>query len=128
MENNNKTTQGQQSLNLLEVAARKQAAFTKTLLNETGYNTFTTFYSDLSIAEAFGPDAIRETCQRVTKEWAGNYKYFTEFVLALNWKIWEWNDKNDVLAEVFNECWHAAAAIADQWTGEAAEYYFNITD
>ena len=129
MENNNQN-QGQQAQrpNLLELAARKQAAFSRAIYEMNGYKSFTTFYADLTIAEAFGPDAIRETCQRVTRDWGSNYKYFTEFVLSLNHKIWEWYKRNEELAAVFNECWHEADAIAAKWEGEAAQYYFEITD
>lgn len=131
MEKENKNAQQgqqQQAPNLLEIAARKQAAFSRAIRELNGYETFTTFYADLTIAEAFGPQAIRETCERITKEWAGNYKYFTEFVLSCNHKIWEWYERNEELARAFNDCWHAADAIAAQWTGEAAQYYFDITD
>ena len=114
--------------NILELAARKQAAFSRGIYQMSGYKTFTTFYADLTIAEAFGPDAVRETCARITKEWAGNYKYFTEFVLCCNHKIWEWYEHNEPLARVFDECWRAADAIAAKWTGEAAQHYFDVTD
>ena len=130
MENNQKPNQGQklQTPNLLELAARKQAAFSRAIYEMNGYKTFTTFYADLTIAEAFGPKGIRETCAQITKEWAGNYKYFTEFVLACNHKIWEWYERNEELAAAFNDCWHEADAVAAKWTGEAAQYYFDITD
>lgn len=52
----------------------------------TGYKPITTFYTDFSIAEPFGKDAIIDTYRRSFKHWKDNYKYLTELVMALNWK------------------------------------------
>lgn len=126
MENSNK--QFAASLNVLQDAANKQAAFSRGIENLNGYKTFTTFYGDLTIAEHYGPDAIRETYARVVQDWFDNYKYFTEFVLCLNHKIWELYETNEPLAAVYNELWQKADALTCQWEGEAAEYYFRVTD
>ena len=55
----------------------------------TGYHPITTFYQDFSIADAFGESAIRDTYNRSFNVWKNNYKYLTELVMVLNWKIWE---------------------------------------
>jgi len=125
---NAKQGQKQETPNVLLLAARKQAAFSAGIREMNGYETFTTFYGDLTIAEAFGPDAVRETYERVVKEWFHDYKYFTEFVLCLNHKIWEHYESNEPLAAVYNELWQKADALTAEWRGEAAEWYFNITD
>ena len=114
--------------NLLEYAARQQAAFSEAVRNMNGYKTITSFFGDLTIAEAFGPNAVQDTYNRVIKEWAGNYKYFTEFVLCLNHKIWQHYETNEPLAALYNKLWREADGIAAKWEGEAAEHYFNVTD
>lgn len=114
--------------NILERAAREQAAFTHGIKALSGYETFTTFWADLTIAEAYGVKAVRETYETVVKSWSDNYKYFTEFVLVLNHKIWHYYKTNDEFATLYDELWRAADAIAAKWTGEAAAYYFEITD
>ena len=113
---------------ILQRAARKQAGFTAEMENLNGYETITTYYGDFTIAEAFGLDAVRDTYKKAVKDWAHNYKYFTEIVLVLNHKIWEHYQNNEPLARLYDELWREADGIAAEWTGEAAEYYFNVTD
>ena len=116
-------------MNVLQLAAARQAQFAANVRELNGYECFTTFYGDLTIAEQYGPDGVRETYDRVNKEWRGNYKYYTEFVLALNHKIWEHYKTNEPLARVYNELWDDACAWVDEnFTGEAAEWFYNVTD
>ena len=111
-------------------AAREQAMFTATM-KQYGYNTITTFFGDLSIAEATsGADGVRDTFARSWEAWKGDYKYLTEFV-ALNHKIWEQVNKDMELAKVYDELWRKAdndfyALFADN--EEAKDYYFRVTD
>lgn len=95
----------------------------------TGYRPFTTFFEDFSTAEAFGVNAVRETYNRAFKEWKSDYKYFTELVMVLNWKIQEHYQRNDTLARLYNELW----ATADSWAcdnlkGEELSYFYDTTD
>ena len=64
----------------------------------TGYKPKTTFYTDFSIAEAFGTDAIRDTYEKAFNEWKTDTEYVTELVMVLNWKSWEHHDRG-LLAE-----------------------------
>lgn len=115
-------------LEILRAAAIRQAQFTAAMA-DCGYKTFTTFYGDLTIAEMDGPDGVRETYARVNKEWRHDYRYYTEFVLALNHKIWEHYKTNEPLAKVYNELWTEADAwVANNWDGEAYQHYFDVTD
>lgn len=79
-------------LPVLKYAAIEQAKFAAAM-EATGKKAITTFYADLSIAEFYGPDAVRETYGRVLQQWGANVTYWTEFVIALNWKIWDWYEK-----------------------------------
>lgn len=118
-----------QNMNILQYAYASQAAFSSALLENTGYRTMTTFWADLTIAEHYGAAGVRETYDRVCTEWRGNYKYFTEFVLCLNHKIWQHYKSNKEIAAVYDELWRAADKWAyDNFTGEAAQYYFEVTD
>ena len=60
-------------------------------MNERTFKT--TFFEDFTIADKFGKKAVLDTYQRAFKEWKSDYKYLTELVIALNWKIWEHYDK-----------------------------------
>lgn len=95
----------------------------------TGYKPISTFYTDFSIADAFGVNAIRDTYERAFEGWKSDYKMLTELVMALNWKIWEHYERNDRYARLYNELW----SEADQWvqdnlTGEALSYFYRTTD
>ena len=96
----------------------------------TGYEPQTTFYEDFSIADAFGISAIKDTYKRGLDTCnALGYIYLTEFVMALNWKIWEHYQSNDAIARVYNDLWEKASEVA-QTTLQGAElmYYYRTTD
>jgi len=95
----------------------------------TGYKPITTFYEDFSIADKFGVSAIKDTFKRAFKGWKNNYEYLTEFVMALNWKIWEHNEHNDEYAELYNSLWEQARDYAEEnLKGDELNYYYRITD
>lgn len=94
-----------------------------------GYETITTFWQDFTIAENFGEAAIRDTYKRAFNEWKRNYKYLTELVLILNWKIWQHYETNEPIARIYNELWEKADAYAcENLKGEEAKYFFDTTD
>lgn len=96
----------------------------------TGYKPITTFYTDFSIADQFGIEAVIDTFKRgkATAEFLG-YKEFTEFVMVLNWKIWEHYETNDRLARVYNDLWIETHDYAlDTLKGEELTYYLETTD
>lgn len=95
----------------------------------TGYKPITTFYMDFSIAEKFGINGIKDTFQKAFDEWKTNYKYLTELVMVLNWKIWEHYEKNDDFSLLYNSLWE----FADEWAidnlqGEELDYFYQTTD
>jgi hypothetical protein len=97
---------------------------------ETGYTPITTFYMDFSIADMFGISAVRDTYKRglETAQFLG-YKELTEFVMALNWKIWEHYGANETLARLYNDLWMKADDFArENLKGEELAYYYQTTD
>ena len=98
-------------------------------MNMYGYETITTFWEDFSIAEHFGEAAIRDTFKRAFEEWKDNYKYLTELVMVLNWKIWQNHETHREIAEIYDELWGEADLYAcENLHGEAAEYFYEVTD
>ena len=96
----------------------------------TGYKPITTFYEDFSIADNFGLEAVKDTFKRgfETAKFMG-YKELTEFVMVLNWKIWEHYKSNEQLARVYNDLWMKAVEIATSTLqGEELMYYYRTTD
>lgn len=89
----------------------------------------TTFWSDFSIADIFGTDAIRDTFNRAFEEWKGDYRYLTELVMVLNHKIWQWYEKNETIARVYNELYGKADNYAiDNLEGDELRFFLNVTD
>lgn len=96
----------------------------------TGYKPKTTFFEDFSIADNFGIAAVKDTYKRglKTAQFMG-YEYLTEFVMVLNWKIWQHYKKNEALARVYNDLWEQAAEIAQETLqGEELAYYYRTVD
>ena len=96
----------------------------------TGYEPQTTFYEDFSIADMFGISAIKDTYRRGIETAIGfGYIYLTEFVMALNWKIWEHYQHNDKYAKLYNDMWMDACEIATTTLkGDELSYYYRTTD
>ena len=95
----------------------------------TGYEPKTTFYTDLSIADHFGEDAIQDTYNRVMRDWADDVVYLTEFCMALNWKIFEHYEKNDAYAKLYDKLWRQC----DEWCmahfkDDDLSYFLRTTD
>ena len=96
---------------------------------QTGYKPITTFYEDFSIAEHFGVKAIKDTYKRAFKEWKGEYKYLTELVMVLNWKIWEHYEHNDEYAKLYNDLWVDTDNYAcENLKDDELSYFYKITD
>ena len=84
---------------------------------QTGYRPFTTFFEDFSMADRFGVGAIRDTYDRAFNEWKGDYKYLTEFVMILNWEIWEHYENNETYAYAL-----------ENLKGEELQYFCDTTE
>ena len=98
---------------------------------QTGYKPLTTCYEDLSIAEFFGLEAILDTLKNLKEEFKNNYKYETELVMALNWKIWQWYKTNEPLAKLYNKLWQEYDSFVIKKyedNKEAISYYYRTTD
>lgn len=93
------------------------------------YEFKTTFWSDFTIADAFGTEAIKDTFNRAFKHWKDNYEYLTELVLVLNWKIWQHYEKNETYAKLYNELWIKADNYGlDNLKGDELDYFIRTLD
>lgn len=93
------------------------------------YDFKTTFWTDFSIADQFGIEAIKDTYDRAFEEWKEDYVYLTELVLVLNWKIWQWYEKRESYAEIYNKLWEEADAYAMENLKESElRYFLDTTD
>ena len=95
----------------------------------TGYKPKTTFYTDFSIADRFGVEAIKDTFKRSFENWKNNVEYLTELVMALNWKIWEHYEANQTYAQLYQSLWEKADAYAcENLKGDDLTYFYRTTD
>lgn len=101
-----------------------------TIEEETGYKPITTFWDDFSIADAFGTKAVKDTYNKSFKNIKSNYKYLTEFVMVLNWKLWQhYNADHSEFATVYNDLWQKADNYAyNHLKGEELNYFIRVTD
>lgn len=106
--------------NVFNFAMREEKIFEYNMKNLSGYERQTTFANDLAIAEwcevRLGEDkAIDATYERVMREWIGNIKYITEFVLVLNFRCNLWYQRGDKeLSSRYEKMYYDALGLVRQ--------------
>lgn len=112
------------------------------MLSQLGsYERKTTFYADLSVAECYGIGGIKDTYNRVVKFWIDNVEYFTEFVMCLNHKCWEWYDQIDKeidpikqqqaeeISKIYSDLFYKARDLAyEKFDEQGRIYLYNTLD
>ena len=94
-----------------------------------GYTQKTTFWQDFSIADAFGVSAIKDTYRRAFKAWKADVVYVTELVMVLNWKSWQWAEKNPEYSKVYVDLFYEAQGWCyENLTGDDLKYFYRTTD
>ena len=90
----------------------------------------TTFYEDFTTAEMISWfKGIRNTYKRAFENRKDNVKYFTELVVALNWKIFEWYKKDDEKAKLYDKLWRQADSYAtEHFKWDELKYFYQMTD
>ena len=114
--------------------AAEQAKFTAEM-GYLGYETKTTFFGDLSIAEWYGDESVKETYHNVVESWGGSVEFFTEFVMCLNHKGWEHHQlgKNDEkrmkLSKLYFDLYEKVSRFVEKnFDEKGLEYYYRVTD
>ena len=99
------------------------------LASMTDYEPKTTFFSDLSIAECFGANGVKQTYNKVIRDWGDNIVYITEFTMCLNHKIWQLKEADVAMAILYDELWRKACDyVTSHFKGEDLSYYYRVTD
>lgn len=90
----------------------------------------TTFWSDFSIADAFGKGVVKDTYKRAFEEWKSDYRYLTDLVMVVNHKCWEHYDKgNTELSMLYEDLYYKTHDYAlDNLKGDELSYYLRVTD
>lgn len=94
------------------------------------YKFKTTFWSDFTISEAFGDDAIKDTFNRAFNEWKTDVVYVTELAIVMNWKCWHWYDNNNQeRSKLYADYYYQVRDWAlDNLKGKDLKYYLDNTD
>ena len=96
------------------------------------YQYKTTFWSDFSLAEAYGVEAVEDTAKRAFDEWKDDIVYLTELVMILNHKCWYHYQENDVLSETYERLYYLYDSMAydylEQHNPDGLDYYFKTLD
>lgn len=132
-------------MNIFEYAFAMEANFKKNINELSGYEAFTTFYSDLTIGEIMeGTKGVNDTHKNVMESWINDIKYITEYCICLNHKSWEMdarlkqgqtklNNQYDVeelgklYSNLFYQCKDAIYKHYEK-NQSALNYFFNTTD
>lgn len=93
------------------------------------YELKTSFWTDFSIAEKFGLEAVMDTYERAFKEWKTNTVYVTELTMVLNWKLFQWYKKDKDMYYLYTNLYYET----DDWCcrnlkGADLAYYYKTTD
>ena len=117
-------------MDLLRNAAVAQYKFEQTMLELNGYETKTTFYSDFTIADAFGDAAVIDTFDRSFESFGSNVVYMTELSIVLNHKLWEhYHAGNERLLIVYDKLWKKTDEYClNTFKGDDLSYYLHTTD
>lgn len=116
---------------IITFAAMKEAAWEQMEREAHGYERKTTFYSDLTIADIFGVDAVQDTYDRVVKEWIDNIEYITEFCMCVNHKAWEHAEDDVELSKLYSNLYYDLKnKVYEHYEGnqKATKYFFNTID
>ena len=54
--------------------------------------------------------------------------FWQDFSIVLNHKIWQWHERDNQRAILYDKLWREADAMTAEWSDEEQEYYFEITD
>lgn len=115
-------------MNIFEYASKCEANF-EYFLNSVGKERKTTFFSDLSIAEWCGVEAVCDTYKRVMDSWGDDLEYMCEWVIALNQKIWQHNDSNPSIGKVYDMLWREADEYCmNHFKGDDLTAYLKYVD
>ena len=115
-------------MNVFQYAMGMEQCFEQ-FLQSVGKERKTTFFSDLSIAECYGINAVKETYRDVMASWGDHLEFMCEWVICLNQKIWQHYDKHRELAKVYDDLWRKADDYCRKnFKGEELRKYYDYID
>lgn len=97
---------------------------------ENGYESKTTFWSDFTIAESFGTNAVKDTFNTSFRNWKRNAEYVTELAIVTNLKCWHWYYKGNLeLSRQYSDYYYKVRGwCLDHLKGQDLKYFIQTTD
>lgn len=115
-------------MTIFQYASACERAF-ENFLQSIGKERKTTFFSDLSIAERCGTNAVKETYRDVMGSWGDDIDFMCEWVICLNQKIWQHYTTDRELAKVYDDLWRKADNYCrEHFKGEELKKYYDYID
>lgn len=88
-----------------------------------------TFWTDFTIADAFGINAVKDTYKRAFAEWKSDYKMLTELVMVLNHKMWQHYEADNDIWKLYCDLFEKADTYAmDNLKDDELSYFLEVTD
>lgn len=99
-----------------------------------GFKSSTTLWGDFGVADVYATpdnhfDSIYDTYKRAYDMYKDDREGGTELSMVLNHKIWEWYEKDENIARIYDELWAKLDNyIMENWKGDNLDYYLRATD
>lgn len=99
-----------------------------------GFKSRTTLWGDFGVADVFAVAdekyaSITDTYRRAFELYKDDREGGTELSMVLNHKIWEWYNKDESVARVYDKLWAKLDNyIMNNWKGDDLSYYLRTTD
>lgn len=89
-----------------------------------------TWWSDFTIADAFGPKAVKDTYARAFSCWKDNRVAMQELTLVLNWRCWKHNDEgHDELSRLYCDLYEQCySKCLNHFKGDELTAYWEFLD
>lgn len=115
-------------MNIFEYVSKCEANF-EHFLNSVGKERKTTFYADLSIAEYYGVEGVKDTYKNVMNSWGDDLEFMCEWVIALNQKIWQHYKTDEAIGRLYDELWRKADEYCmNHFKGDDLTAYLKYVD
>ena len=115
-----------------EMAAYFSLANEKPPFADVGYEPKTKMWGRFSVEDVvFNPNRndIEKVYEMCFKRHKDDRIEGTELSMVLNWKIWQWYEKNNDLAKLYDELWRDCGSYCDDnFSKDELEYFYKIID
>ena len=87
-------------------------------------------YNLLSVADAFGVDAIKDTFDSAMRSWSSDIKYLTELTMVMSWKCGIYFEEgNYEYNHLYHDLYYTVKDyVYDHFEDDDLDYFYSTTD